>query len=170
MPATIDRDEPPGRGLREPGERPPSARPLERPPSERYRETATARPAPPRGSRLRAGGVGVAVAAVGAAVFAALAAWLSIDWGLLAVAALLGWGVGQGVRLGAAGAVPSPERRRLALVLALAGLSAGEVGLWLAARAQGGVLPLVDHLAQTYGLLVPVEYLVAVVAAWWNAR
>ena len=46
----------------------------------------------------------------------------------------------------------------------------GQVGLWLFARAEGGVLAPIDYLGQTFGPLVPVEVVLAAVVAWWRAR
>ena len=47
---------------------------------------------------------------------------------------------------------------------------AGQVGLWLYAQAEGGVLSLPDHLAQTYGPLVPLQAVIAIGVTWWTAR
>ena len=41
--------------------------------------------------------------------------------------------------------------------------------LWFA-RTEGGVLPLIDYLGQTFGPLVPLQLLLAVGVAWWRAR
>ena len=46
----------------------------------------------------------------------------------------------------------------------------GQVGLWLFARSEGGVLSPIDYLAQTFGVLVPLQVLAAAAAAWWTAR
>ena len=56
-----------------------------------------------------------------------------------------------------------------ALLAALAVLG-GQLGLWLFARSEGGVLGPVDYLAETFGLLVPIELLLAVVAGWLASR
>jgi hypothetical protein len=46
----------------------------------------------------------------------------------------------------------------------------GQIGLWLYARTEGGVLSLPDYLAQVFGGLVPLAFLVAIATAWWRAR
>ena len=46
----------------------------------------------------------------------------------------------------------------------------GQLGLWWYAGTEGGVLPLVDYLAETFGLLVPLQALLAAGFAWWGAR
>ena len=70
----------------------------------------------------------------------------------------------------AGGTLSSPGRPAIAAVLAGLGVALGQVGLWLYARTEGGVLPLIDYLGQTFGALVPLELLVAVAVAWWRAR
>ena len=47
---------------------------------------------------------------------------------------------------------------------------AGQVGLWLYAGSEGGVLSLVDYLGETFGPLVPLQVVIAPAAAWMAAR
>ena len=48
--------------------------------------------------------------------------------------------------------------------------SLGQVGLWVFARSEGGVLPLLDYLGEAFGLVVPVQLVVASpVSAWVGA-
>ncbi len=141
---------------------------LDRPPSDRYRPIGDA--AAPYGSTAGAAWGGLAAGLAGAAMFAVLAGGLSLDWGLLVVAALLGWEAAQGVRLGGGSRVTGAPRVRLALLFAFLALSGGEVGTWLIARAQGGVLPLLDLLWASYGPLVPLEYAAALLTAAISAR
>ncbi len=61
-------------------------------------------------------------------------------------------------------------RRWIATALAVIGVALGQLGLWLFARSEGGVLPLVDYLGQTFGPLVPLQLLVAGAVAWWTSR
>ena len=61
-------------------------------------------------------------------------------------------------------------RRALVVGLAAAAVLLGQLGLWLFARSEGGVLGPVDYLAETFGLLVPLQFLVGVAAAWLAAR
>jgi uncharacterized protein (DUF2062 family) len=45
-----------------------------------------------------------------------------------------------------------------------------QIGIWLFARAEGGALGLVDYLGQTFGPLVPLQFAIAALVAWWSAR
>jgi hypothetical protein len=153
----------------------PGERRLERPPSERYGTAGTGDgaseiPRPP--SIPRAIGLGIAAALGGAAATVVLGGVLAISAGLLVVAVTTGWLVGAAV----AGGWPPRElgsaglRRSVAVALAVAGVALGQVGLWMFARAEGGVLSLPEYLAQTFGWLVPVQVGLGAVAAWWSAR
>jgi hypothetical protein len=90
--------------------------------------------------------------------------------GLIAVAALGGWAIAFAVRAGAAGALTGRRLATTATVLAAIGVLGGQLGLWLFARYEGGVLGPVDYLAETFGLLVPLELAFAVAAAWLASR
>ena len=74
------------------------------------------------------------------------------------------------VRVGARATLSRPTRRGLAIGLAVVAVVIGQIGLWLFARTEGGVLPLFDYLAETFGILVPLEVAAAAVAAGWTAR
>ncbi|HEX8941005.1 MAG TPA: hypothetical protein VF763_12665 [Candidatus Limnocylindrales bacterium] len=159
----------------EPGERRPGAARLARPPSERYRTAAAdaARSggrAQRRGSFAAAAWAGCAAGAAGAALFAGLGGPLSLDVGLLVLAAFVGWETGTGVGLGGGTAVGRRTRLGLALGWTAVALTAGQVGLWLWARQEGGALPLPEHLWTVYGVLLPAEYVLALGAAAWAAR
>ena len=95
---------------------------------------------------------------------------MAISAGLLVAAAAIGYAVGLATVAGAAGTLTGPARPGFAAVLAGLGIVLGQVGLWLFARTEGGVLPLIDYLGQTFGPLVPLELLLAVGVAWWRAR
>lgn len=164
----------PGSAPAGPGERvAPHAR-LERPPSERYHGPDGGQPRDgpkgARGSQLAAVWGGLAAGAAGAAIFAGLAGPLSLDVGLLIVAAFIGWEVAGGVRIGGRAAVDRRTRLWLALGSTVVALTAGEVGTWLWARSEGGALPLLDHLWTVYGPLLPLQYVVALAVAAWSAR
>ena len=90
--------------------------------------------------------------------------------GLLAVAAVIGWATAWGLRVGGGATIDDRRRAYLALVLALSSVCLGQLGLWLYARTEGGVLPLVDYLGEVYGPLVPVQAIVAAIVAWVTAR
>ena len=142
----------------EPGERPNRTR-LERPPGERYDQPAqagdTTADRPFRGLAWAA-----AVALVGAAVVVALGGPLAISVGLVVVAFVIGRLVGLALR-----GRPAP-----AVTIALLGILLGQVGIWLFARSEGGVLGLADYLGQAFGWLVVAQLVVGAAVAWWTSR
>jgi hypothetical protein len=154
----------------------PGERRLDHPPSDRYRDaTGEADPgagATPRssGSTGRAVAWGFLAGLVGAAVTVVLGGVLSLSAGLLVVAAGTGWAIGTATRVGAGDAFGRDRRPWVALGLAIVTVALGQIGLWLYARTEGGVLALPDYLAQTFGLLVLVQAVVALGLAWWSAR
>ncbi|HEX5013786.1 MAG TPA: hypothetical protein VFV72_06450 [Candidatus Limnocylindrales bacterium] len=136
----------------EPGER----RRLDHPPSDRYRDAAPGggtpgdadadvAAAPPSNAErlIRAIGVGLA----GVLAFALLGGPLSVTVGLVAAAGAIGW---------LAGLVARPLRPA-AVAIALASVGLGLVAIWLYAGSEGGVLPIVEYLAEVQGVLVPIE-------------
>ena len=141
---------------------PPGERRLAHPPSDRYRQAAagpTERPAPaapsPRGLVF-----GLCAGLAGAAAITALGGALTMTAGLIVVAAATGWVVGA-LLVG---------RPRTAVIVALAAVVLGQLGLWAYAQSQGGVLGPLDLLWQVYGGLVPLELLAAAVLAWIGSR
>jgi hypothetical protein len=149
----------------------PGERRLDRPPSERYGPIVAAdgeTPAP--GSLVRATAYGDLAGLVGAAAIVVLAGVFAIGAGLLAVAAAVGRFVGLAVAAGGGEAVPPRIAVVLAVVTAVLAVGVGQLGTWLYARSEGGVLELVDYLGQTFGWLVPAQFAIAAVAAWWSAR
>ena len=149
----------------------PGERRLAHPPSDRYRvaepEAATAEPI---GSVARGLAFAVTLAAAGALVIILLGGLLAISAGLIVAAAATGWAVGMGLRTGARDTLSRTGRIRLAVALAFASIVVGQLGLWLYARSEGGVLGPLDYLGETFGLLVPIELLAASIAAWISAR
>ncbi len=144
----------------------PGERRLDRPPSDRY----AAAPEPPTSIPSQRGRVAIAalIAVLGALAITVGGGLLAITAGLVVAAIAIGWGVGTVLALG-------PVERRpattwWAVAIAVLGVGLGQVGLWLVARQEGGVLSLVDYLAETFGFLVPLELLGAAGAAWWRAR
>jgi hypothetical protein len=140
---------------------PPGERRLAHPPSDRYRLAAV--PAPqgdaatsgPRGLAL-----GLSAGLAGAVAIVVLGGSLTMTAGLVIVAAATGWVVGALL----------PGRSRTAVVVALAAVVIGQLGLWAYAQSQGGVLGPLDLLWQVYGGLVPIELLAAAILAWVGAR
>jgi hypothetical protein len=157
----------PGEPAADPGERR-----LSRPPSDRYRQADAATEDPAGTTASPARGVVLAVfAAIGAALaITVLGGVTLVSAGLVVVAAAGGWAVAIALRLGAGPTIPRRSRIGLAVALALGAVVLGQVGLWLFARNEGGVLPIADFLAQTYGPLVPLQAVAAAVAAGWTAR
>jgi hypothetical protein len=148
---------------------------LARPPSDRYRAAevaaAAAVDAPdPAASVPRGIAVAAAIALAGAVVVVLLGGVVAFSAGLVVVAATSGWAVAQGLRVGAREHLAPGLRRRLALVLALVGTVLGLAGLWLYARAEGGVLPPIEYLWEVYGVLVPLQLIAAALVAWISAR
>ena len=161
----------------------PGERRLARPPSERYGASpvvagppATAGPpgAAPDTAAGRAPARGIAFGAVAALVGAALivvfGGAMAVSAGLLVVASGVGYAVGLATVIGAGDTLSAGARPWIAAALAGLGVILGQVGLWLFARAEGGVLAPIDYLGQTFGPLVPVEVLLAAGVAWWRAR
>ena len=150
--------QPPAAPSPEPGER----RRLDHPPSDRYRPAAPAgdegvaaaadeTPLPDRERVLR----GIAVGIGGAILMTLLGGPLSIVVGLVGAAGAIGYVVGAVMR----------PLRGAAVLVALGSVALGLVGIWLFAGIEGGVLGIVEYLADVQGLFVPVELIVAGVLA-----
>ena len=154
----------------------PGERRLDRPPSDRYRNVPDgdgdtgAAAGGSRGSMGRAVAAGFLAGLAGAIATVVLGGVLGLSAGLLVVAAATGWGVGVATRTGGGAAVEPGRRRVMAVALAITGVVLGQLGLWLYARTEGGVLPLPDYLGQTFGPLVPLQATIAAASAWLSAR
>jgi hypothetical protein len=147
----------------------PGERRLERPPSDRYTPAA---PEPgPDGAGFQGHALAYAVlaAVAGAAVITVSGGILAITAGLLVIAAALGWAVAAALSTSPADGT-SVRRKVLATGLAAVGVALGQLGLWLVARQEGGTLGLVEYLREVFGILVPLQLLIAVVVAWWRVR
>ncbi|HYK94299.1 MAG TPA: hypothetical protein VE011_00310 [Candidatus Dormibacteraeota bacterium] len=169
----------------DPGDRIPAAtrprpRPLSEPPSARFA------PRPERGEPGAAAGSGtraalggpiaraVIAAIVGAMAIVGMGGVLAYPFGLPFIAGGMGAIVGllmarAAVPDRAATPVPRPTVVRIAVAIALGGVVAGFLGLWLFAQSEGGVLGPLSYLSETFGLLVPAVAIVAVLTAWWGA-
>lgn len=149
----------------------PGQRRLAHPPSERYVEPpAEAVDIAMAGSVERGLAWGATTAAVGALLTIVLGGVLAISAGLLVLWISAGNAVGIAMRIGGGAGLPAPRRTWLAVALAIVGVAIGQVGLWWYATTEGGVLPLVEYLSTTFGVLVPLQALLAVGAAWWATR
>jgi hypothetical protein len=162
-----------------PAPRPPTPgeRRLAHPPSDRYRaaeERAGATEAEGETDRSASVARGVAlavvVAAVGAAAIVVLGGILTMTAGLVVVAAAVGWGVALALRFGAGSKLAGSRRAALAVVITLIAVGAAQLGLWQYAQLEGGVLGPLDYLWEVFGVLVPIEIVVAVGLAWVVAR
>jgi hypothetical protein len=136
------------------GERPPGATP-----------DTTPSHAPARGIAF-----GAIAALLGAALMVVFGGALAVSAGLLVVASGVGYAVGLATVIGAGDTLSRGTRAWTAAALAALGVVLGQIGLWLFARAEGGVLAPIDYLGQTFGPLVPVEVLLAAAVAWWRSR
>ena len=120
-------------------------------PERRVRTVADESPLPDRERVLR----GIAVGLGGAIAMTLLGGPLSIMAGLVGAAGAIGYVVGAVMR----------PLRGAAVLVALGSVALGLVGIWLFAGIEGGVLGIVEYLADVQGLLVPVELVVAGVLA-----
>jgi hypothetical protein len=163
-----------------PGSPPTAALPGERrlahPPSDRYRaaeagaaEAAEAAPDPaasiPRGLTIA-----IVAGLFGAGAIVFVGGVVTLTTGLLAIAGLTGLAIAIGLVFGAGDRLDRRRRVTLAVGLALASVALGQLGLWQYGRSEGGVLPLIEYLAEVFGLLVPAEFLAAGIVAGVAAR
>lgn len=152
----------------------PGERRLDRPPSDRYHPADSAADvdanAAPPGSAARAVLFGALAALAGVLVAVVLGGGLALSAGLLVIWAAAGNAIGLATRIGGGPALAAPRRTGVAVGLAVAGVALGQVGLWWYAGTEGGVLPLMEFLGQTYGVLVPLQTILASGFAWWAAR
>jgi hypothetical protein len=152
----------------------PGERRLAHPPSDRYRAAegrAEAASLPdPAASIARGVAIASVVAILGMVPIVVLGGVLALTTGLLVVAGATGWGVAVALRVGAGEYLPARRRVILAVGLTLGAIALGQLGLWLYARTEGGVLAPLDYLGEVYGPLVPLEFVAAAVVAWLVAR
>jgi len=112
---------------------------------------------------------------------------LNITWGLVAVAAFIGWLVGSATRSGPRDAGPRPSANRVRAVAVGGALFAwllGLLGVYLYSLAalpnlgpagstfaeRMAATPIVTFYAQQVGPIDLVEVLALLVTAWWSAR
>ena len=149
----------------------PGERRLAHPPSDRYRTVEPPAPAEnPAASTARGVAFAVVAASVGAVAITLLGGVFAVSSGLVVAAGASGWVVAVGWRTGSAQQLADDRRMRLVLALALLSVALGQLGLWLYARTEGGVLAPLDYLGETFGPVVPIEFLAASMVAWATAR
>ena len=150
----------------------PGERRLAHPPSDRYRDVQAE--VSPGLDATASSGRAVTFASIaglaGAAAITILGGALAISAGLVVVAAATGWAVAIGLRVGAGGHLSQSGRARMALTLTLTAVALGQTGLWVYGRWEGGVLAPLDYLWEVFGLLVPLQFVAAAVAAWLSSR
>jgi hypothetical protein len=111
---------------------------------------------------------------LGAIALVGVGGVLAYPFGLPFVAGIAGAVIGlltarAAVRDDAATPVPRRTVIRAAVALALGSVVLGDLGLWLFAQSEGGVLGPFDYLWTTFGLFVPGVAFVAAATAWWGA-
>ncbi len=179
----------------EPGDRPPPASTarLDRPPSDRYRPAAAGpgagtNPQPgrplPRASATGPIAAAVIVAVLGAAALTVMLGVLLVTTGTFVVSLLAGAAIGllvSGATVARAGSGTGSAARsaaaplsrgtgnRVAIGLALGMVILAGLATWVLARAEGGVMDPVGYLWTTFGLGIPAQAVVAVLAAAWGA-
>jgi hypothetical protein len=165
---------PPSTATPTPAAQAPGERRLAHPPSDRYRaaEAAAAERDVPDPAASVARGVALAtVAAIaGAALTVVLGGVITLTAGLVGVAIATGWAVAAGLRFGAGSHLVGSRRAWIAVAIALVAVALGQLGLWLYARTEGGVLPLPEYLGEVFGILVPIQAVFAALTAWVSAR
>ena len=114
--------------------------------------------------------VALVVAFLGALAIIVLGAVATITSGLIVVAGAIGFGVAVALQVGAGSHLSRGRRVGLAVGLTVAAIALAQLGIWQYARAEGGVLPLVDYLGEVFGPLVIVEFVIGGVVAWVAAR
>jgi hypothetical protein len=124
----------------------------------------------PAGSPLRGLAFGGIAALVGAAAITLAGGLATITAGLLVVAAVVGCAVALAVAYGARTTLRRRTRAAVSVGTALVGVGVGQIGLWLLARGEGGVLPLIEYLGEVFGILVPLQLAIAGLTAWWRSR
>ena len=140
------------------------------PPTDRSPAKNAPGPDAPVGSIGRAIALGLGGGAIVAVILVVAAEFAAFTAGLIVIAYFLGRIVGTLVKVGAGPGVSATVRESIAILISLACLAAAHVGMWLLAQALGGVLSLPQYLYDTFGPLVPLEFMIATFAAWWSAR
>lgn len=150
----------------------PGDRRLDRPPSDRYvaAPDADATATATAGSTIRAVGAGVAAAAAWAVLSVVLGGGLAISAGLLVLAAAGGRVIAVATTWGGGGSLQAGTRIALVVGLVIAGFVLGQLGIWAYGRAEGGVMAPLDYLLTTFGVVVPLQLVVALAVGWWTAR
>lgn len=119
---------------------------------------------------MRAVAFGLVAAVLTGLLLWVFAAILAFSAGLLVVAFFLGRIIGLSVRSGAGDGLPSAARTSISVLWSIGAITVAMVATWLFAGLSGGVLGLGAYLVETLGPIVPLQYMIATVAAWWTSR
>ncbi len=109
------------------------------------------------------------ISLLGATAMVLLAGVLGLTAGLLAAVALTGIAIGRTMR-GAGPALTPSIQVIVALIFVLDAVAIGNIGTWLYALAEGGVLGPIEYLSETFGLLVIAEFVVGGTAVVLTSR
>lgn len=123
-----------------------------------------------RASPARGVGLALLAATMGAGIMVFLGGPLAFSYGLIVVAYFIGRFAALGLRVGAGPTISATNRVTIAILVSLFAVALGYMGLWVFATGEGGRLSLFDYLASVYGALVPLQFMVATLAAWWSSR
>lgn len=154
----------------------PGDRRLAHPPSDRYRAAeaqaaaATTSVPDPSASVVRGLALAIAAGLLGAGAIVFVGGVATLTTGLLAIAGLTGLAIAVALVYGAGSHLAGRRRIALAVGLSVGAVALGQLGLWQYGRAEGGVLPLIDYLAQVFGPLVLAEFVAAAFVAAVAAR
>lgn len=118
----------------------------------------------------RAIAFGVLGGGIVALILVVAAALLAFTAGLIVIAYFMGRVVGSVIKAAAGSTLPSTVRESAAILISVGWIAVSWIAVWLVSLREGGILPLGDYLAQTFGPLVPLEFMIATLAAWWSAR
>jgi hypothetical protein len=100
----------------------------------------------------------------------ALAGPFAFSAGLVIIAIFAGRIIGQSAKAGGGRVITSDQSVVVALVVTLAWFVVAQFAVWIYARNEGGVLPIVEYLLDAFGPVVPLVAIASVLAAWWSAR
>ncbi len=164
----------------DPATRPPSdggeRRRLERAPGDRYAAAAESGAAASPAATSAGGGsrwiiAAVIVADAGAVAFFVLGL-LDLGFGLVAVAAFVGWATAVALVYKGRDAAIRASQTRMATAAFLGGWSvvAGTLLDWLYGLTQGGVMGYVPYVAERYWLVAPAALVVGALVAAYRAR
>src|SRR3954452_19647896 len=150
-----------------PGER----RRLDRPPGDRYRTSDAATEGVPAGGGARWIVAAVAVADIGAIVYFVLGL-LDLAFGLVAVAAFVGWATALALVFKGRDAAIRVPQVRMATAAFLGGWAVvlGTLLDWLFGLSQGGVLGFFPYVAERYWLVAPAALVAGAFVAAYRAR